>query len=193
MKTLVFATNNKNKLSEVQELLKEKFLIKSLEDIGCLDDIPETSDTLEGNALLKSQYVYKNYGVDCFSDDTGLEVKSLNMEPGVYSARYAGPQRNNEDNIDKLLKELSRKNNRIAQFRTAVFLIIDGEEHCFNGIAEGTIATKRKGEDGFGYDSVFTPDSYDRTFAEMSKDEKNSISHRGIAIRKLVTFLESSH
>lgn len=191
MKTLVFATNNSHKLTEVQSLLDGKFEVKGLKDIGCNEDIPETADTLEGNALLKSKFVYENFGFDCFSDDTGLEVKSLNMEPGVYSARYAGPQKNSEDNIQKLLKELSSKNNRLARFRTAVSLIIDGEEHLFEGIVNGTIAMQKSGESGFGYDPVFIPEDHEKTFAEMTKEEKNLISHRGLAIKKLVSFLEN--
>jgi len=191
MKTLVFATNNSHKLAEVQELLKDKYLIKGLADIGCIEDIPETADTLEGNASLKSKYVWKNYKMSCFSDDTGLEVKALNMEPGVYSARYAGPQKNSEDNIDKLLKELSTRNNRIARFRTAVSLIMEGEEHIFEGQVEGVILPERRGEEGFGYDSVFKPDEANTTFAEMTSLEKNKISHRGRAIQKLVAFLEN--
>lgn len=191
MKTLVFATNNPNKLEEVQTLLKDKFVIKGLKDIECHEDIPETADTLEGNASLKSKYVFETYGLDCFSDDTGLEVKALDMEPGVYSARYAGPQKNSEDNITKLLKQLANKNNRLARFRTVVSLILDGEEHLFEGIVNGTIAMQRKGESGFGYDPVFTPEDSDKTFAEMSQEAKNKISHRGLAIKKLVTFLEN--
>ncbi len=191
MKTLVFATNNPNKLEEVQTLLKNKFVIKGLKDIECHEDIPETADTLEGNASLKSKYVFETYGLNCFSDDTGLEVKALDMEPGVYSARYAGPQKNSEHNITKLLKQLANKNNRLARFRTVVSLIIDGEEHLFEGIINGTIAMQRKGESGFGYDSVFTPENSDKTFAEMSQEAKNKISHRGLAIKKLVSFLEN--
>lgn len=191
MKTLVFATNNEHKLSEVKNLLKDKFLVKGLKEIGCTEDIPETSDTLEGNAVLKSKYVWENYNLSCFSDDTGLEVKALNMEPGVYSARYAGPQKSSDDNIDKLLKELSTKNNRIARFRTAVSLILDGEEHLFEGQVEGVIMHERKGEGGFGYDPVFKPDESEVTFAEMDSKEKNKISHRGRAIQKLVAFLEN--
>ena len=191
METLVFATNNEHKLEEVRTLLKDKYIIKGLADIGCLDDIPETSDTLEGNARLKAQFVYKNYKLSCFSDDTGLEVKSLNMEPGVYSARYAGPQRKSEDNMAKLLKELSTKNNRIAQFRTAVCLILNGEEHNFEGKVEGIILTQREGEEGFGYDPIFKADEAEVSFAEMTSQEKNKISHRGRAIKKLVSFLEN--
>jgi len=172
-------------------MLEGVYEVRGLEEIGCLEEIPETSDTLEGNALLKSSYVYKNYGYDCFSDDTGLEVKALNMEPGVYSARYAGPQKNSDDNMDKLLKVLSSKNNRIARFRTVVSLILDGEEHIFEGIVDGTIALEKVGEDGFGYDPVFTPEGDSKTFAQMTKEEKNKISHRGQAIKKLVSFLEN--
>jgi XTP/dITP diphosphohydrolase len=192
METLVFATNNEHKLTEVRSLLKDKYIIKGLSDIGCEENIPETSDTLEGNAKLKAKFVSDNYGLSCFSDDTGLEVKSLNMEPGVYSARYAGPQRNSNDNITKLLKELSIRNNRLAQFRTAVCLIINGEEHNFEGKVEGVILTKRTGEGGFGYDSIFKPDEAEISFAQMTSEQKNKISHRGRAIQKLVTFLENN-
>lgn len=191
METLVFATNNEHKLDEVRSLLKDKYLIKGLSEIGCKVDIPETSDTLEGNAKLKAKFVYENYGLSCFSDDTGLEVKSLNMEPGVYSARYAGPQRNSDDNMAKLLKELSIGNNRLAQFRTAVCLIINGEEHNFEGKVEGVILTQKTGEEGFGYDPIFKPNEADVSFAQMTSAEKNRISHRGRAIQKLVTFLEN--
>ncbi|MFK7756764.1 MAG: non-canonical purine NTP diphosphatase [Flavobacteriales bacterium] len=191
MKTLVFCTHNSHKLTEVKSLLSDDYNIKGLIDIGCLDEIPETSDTLEGNAKLKSSYVKVNFNLDCFSDDTGLEVKSLNMEPGVFSARYAGPQRSSEDNVAKLLKELSTRNNRIARFRTAISLIIGNEHHLFDGIVNGTIATSPRGEGGFGYDSVFIPEGYNTTFAEMTHHEKNEISHRGLAVQKLVAFLSA--
>ena len=186
METLVFATNNEHKLDEVRSLLKDKYLIKGLSEIGCKVDIPETSDTLEGNAKLKAKFVYENYGLSCFSDDTGLEVKSLNMEPGVYSARYAGPQRNSDDNMAKLLKELSIRNNRLAQFRTAVCLIINGEEHNFEGKVEGVILTQKTGEEGFGYDPIFQPDGYKISFGEMNPDAKHTISHRADAFRQLL-------
>jgi len=191
MQTLVFCTHNTNKLTEVKSLLSNLYEIKGLAEIGCNNDIAETSYTLEGNALLKSRYVKETYGVDCFSDDTGLEVKSLNMEPGVFSARYAGPQKNNSDNISKLLKELSTKNNRLARFRTAISLLIGDEEHLFEGIINGMIATEPRGNKGFGYDSVFIPEGYEHTFAEMSPFQKNEISHRGLAIKELVNFLSA--
>ncbi len=186
---LVFATNNEHKIKEIREMLSEKFILVSLDQIGCSDDIPETSDTIEGNASQKARYIYEKYGLNCFADDTGLEVEALNMEPGIYSARYAGPQRNSEDNIDKLINELDKIKNRKARFRTVISLIIDGKETLFEGIVNGNILEERKGKKGFGYDPIFQPEGYNLSFAEMDLNEKNKISHRGRAIEKLISFL----
>jgi len=172
-------------------MLGNAFELLSLEDIGCFDDIPETADTLEGNALQKAHYVKKKFGHDVFADDTGLEVEALGGAPGVYSARYAGEQKNSEDNIDKLLRELEGKPNRKAQFRTSIALIIGEKEWLFDGIAKGEITNARSGASGFGYDPVFLPTEATQTFAEMSSEEKNRISHRGKAIEKLVEFLST--
>lgn len=186
---LVFATNNEHKINEIREMLSDKFILESLDQIGCNDDIPETSDTIEGNASQKANYIYLKYGLNCFADDTGLEVEALDMAPGIYSARYAGPQRNSEDNIDKLLSELDKIKNRKARFRTVISLIIDGKETLFEGIVNGNIIEERKGKKGFGYDPVFQPEGYNLSFAEMDLKEKNKISHRGRAIAKLTNFL----
>ena len=189
MKTLVFATNNLHKLEEVRDILGGSFRIASLKEIGCIDDIPETADTLEGNALQKARYVKEKFGYDCFADDTGLEVEALGGAPGVFSARYAGPGHDSEANMRKLLKELEGKTNRQAQFRTVVALLLDGEEYTFEGIVRGTILTERRGTAGFGYDPVFVPEGYAETFAEMGSEEKNRISHRARAVQKLADFL----
>ena len=189
MKTLVFATNNLHKLEEVRDILGGSFRIASLKEIGCTDDIPETADTLEGNALQKASYVKDKFGYDCFADDTGLEVEALGGAPGVFSARYAGPGHDSEANMRKLLKELEGKTNRQAQFRTVVALLLDGEEYTFEGIVRGTILTERRGTAGFGYDPVFVPEGYAETFAEMGSEEKNRISHRARAVQKLADFL----
>ena len=186
---LVFATNNQHKLSEIQNMLGTKFQILSLADINCQDEIPEDHETLEENASQKAQYIYEKFGVNCFADDTGLEVKSLNNEPGVYSARYAGSSRSSEDNMRKVLQKLEGIDEREARFRTVISLIIDGEETQFEGIVNGDILLEEKGKDGFGYDPIFQPKLYDVSFAEMSLDEKNKISHRGNAVRKLVEYL----
>lgn len=189
MKQLVFATNNSHKVDEVKNKLGGLFEIKTLSEIGCVEDIPETSDTLRGNAGQKSHYLYDRFHCDCFADDTGLEVEALNGAPGVYSARYAGPGKDSEANIDKLLSELQGKENRRARFRTVISLILDGEEYTFEGIVNGTILTERHGSHGFGYDPVFQPDGYNCSFAELSMEEKNKISHRGRAIEQLIRFL----
>ncbi|MBP7506698.1 MAG: non-canonical purine NTP diphosphatase [Prolixibacteraceae bacterium] len=186
---LVFATNNEHKINEIREMLSDKFILVSLDQIGCYDDIPETSETIEENASQKARYIYDKYGLNCFADDTGLEVEALNMEPGIYSARYAGPQRSSEDNIDKLISELDKIKNRKARFRTVISLIIDGKESLFEGIVNGSILKERKGKKGFGYDPVFQPEGYSLSFAEMDLNEKNKISHRGQAIAKLTSFL----
>jgi len=188
---IVFATNNVNKLKEVQAMLPEHIKILSLKDINCLEDIPETADTLEGNAILKADHVTKNYGYNCFADDTGLEVVSLNNEPGVYSARYAGKENNSENNMQKLLDNLKDKTNRKAQFRTAVSLNLNGQQTIFEGICKGEILSKKQGSAGFGYDPIFKPDNYTVSFAEMDMNTKGKISHRGLAIEKLVTYLNS--
>ncbi|GAB3527775.1 non-canonical purine NTP diphosphatase [Pontibacter brevis] len=191
MKQLCFATNNKHKLAEVSQMLEGKYKLLSLQDIGCHEELPEEQDTLEGNSRQKAEYVWQNYKVSCFADDTGLEVEALNGAPGVYSARYAGLQRSDSDNIQLLLQNLEPHGNRKARFRTSVTLILDGQEHQFEGTVEGTISKEWKGDKGFGYDPVFVPDGYDRTFAEMSAAEKNAISHRGRAVQQLVAFLKA--
>ena len=189
MREIVFATNNLHKLSEIREILKSQFQILSLNDIGFNEDIPETATTLEGNALLKSGFIYKKFGKDCFADDTGLEVEVLNGRPGVYSARYAGIENDADKNTAKLLNELKNTCNRNAQFRTVISLIIGGKEHQFEGIVKGKIAKAKSGTKGFGYDPVFIPEGSEKTFAEMSPIEKNKISHRALATQKLLTFL----
>jgi len=188
MKKIVFATNNKNKLAEVRALIPD-WEIVSLQDIGCYEDIPETADTLEGNAHIKADYVTEKYGLDCFADDTGLEVTALNGEPGVYSARYAGEPANSENNIAKILKNLEDKTNKEAQFRTVIALNLTGKKYEFEGICQGKMLNKKQGECGFGYDPIFQPKGFDISFAEMSQDQKGAISHRGKAVTKLINFL----
>lgn len=189
---LVFATNNAHKLEEVAAILGDQVELLSLNDIGCQADIPETAETLEGNALLKSSYIYKNYHLDCFADDTGLEVETLNGAPGVYSARYAGGEGHDaQANMLKLLHELDGKENRKAQFRTAISLILDGKEYFFEGVIKGEIIKEKRGDSGFGYDPIFKPEGYDQTFAELGNDIKNQISHRALAVQKLCEFLQS--
>lgn len=186
---LVFASNNPNKIKEIQSLLPSQITILSLEDIGCVEEIPETAYTLEGNAMLKANHVTEKYGYSCFADDTGLLVDALNGEPGVYSARYAGEQKNAEDNMAKLLKKLDNTENRKAHFKTVICLNINGKQHLFEGMVKGKIIHEKRGSEGFGYDPVFIPDGYTKTFAEMSLEEKSIISHRGLAVEKLVAFL----
>ena len=188
---IVFASNNKNKILEIQSMLPNSIQIVSLESIGCLEEIPETSETIEGNAILKANYVTQNYGFDCFADDTGLEVEALNGEPGVYSARYAGEQRNADDNMNKLLNELADKTNRTAQFKTVIALNLNGKQYLFEGIASGEIIKDKIGLGGFGYDPIFKPANYDETFAQLSLDIKNEISHRGKATKALLEFLQN--
>lgn len=188
-KKLVFATNNLHKLNEVSTILENKIELLSLNDINCHIDIPETSNTLEGNALLKAQYIYSNYKLNCFADDTGLEVEALNGEPGVYSARYAGDIHNSEANMLKLLHNMENKKNRQAQFRTVISLILDETEYQFEGIIKGKIITEKRGSSGFGYDPIFIPEGYDKTFAELGDEIKNKISHRAQAVNKLCKFL----
>ena len=187
---LVFATNNRHKLQEVSAMLGNGFELLSLSDIGCTVDIPETSDTLSGNALQKARYVKEHFGIDCFADDTGLEVKALNGAPGVHSARYAGDH-DSEANITRLLNELNDMTDRTARFRTVIALLTDDKEYLFEGIVNGRIAEEREGSEGFGYDPVFVPDGYSLSFAQLGNDVKNTISHRARAVGKLVEFLNS--
>ena len=188
---IVFATNNPNKLKEIQSLIPREIEIISLKEIGCNEDIPETGDTLEANAFQKAHYIKDNFNYDCFADDTGLEIDELNGDPGVYSARYAGPERNANANMNKVLNELKGKKNRKAQFRTAIALILKGEEHLFEGKVEGYISKDKQGNEGFGYDPIFIPENNIRSFAQMSMQEKGAISHRGRAVKKLVTYLNN--
>ncbi len=190
---LVFATNNLNKLKEVQQLLHNSIEILSLSDINCFDEVAETETTLQGNAKLKANYITNNFGYNCFADDTGLEVESLEGKPGVYSARFAGEPRSSERNMQKLLADLKGKTNRNAQFRTAICLNIDNKQFIFEGICKGEILKEKKGGKGFGYDPVFAPKGFNTSFAEMSAEEKNKISHRGIAIQQLVKFLKENY
>ena len=190
---LVFATNNKHKLEEVRAIFGNRIEVLSLNDINCHDDITETADTLEGNALIKARYIYEKFGVDCFADDTGLEVEALNGEPGVYSARYAGEDCNPEANMHKLLHNLTGKNDRDAQFRTVIALIIKGEEKLFNGIVKGTISNEKMGEAGFGYDPIFIPEGFSESFAQMTSEMKNSISHRYRATEELSNYLKEQY
>jgi len=189
MTNLVFATNNLHKVDEVKHKLNGLFSIQTLQEIGCHEDIPETADTLEGNAIQKARYLYEKYGCDCFADDTGLEVEALNNAPGVYSARYAGEAKNPDANMEKLLNELSGQTNRKARFRTVIALILDDKEYLFEGTINGQILGKRQGNEGFGYDPIFLPDGYGKSFAQLSMAEKNAISHRGRAVEKLLVFL----
>ena len=188
---IVFASNNKNKILEIQSMLPESIQIVSLESIGCFEEIPETADTIEGNAILKANFVTQKYGFDCFADDTGLEVDSLDGQPGVYSARYAGEQRNADDNMNKLMGELLDKSNRNAQFKTVIALNFEGKQYLFTGIASGEITSEKMGTGGFGYDPIFKPSGYENTFAEISLEVKNEISHRGKATKALLEFLQN--
>ena len=189
---LVFATNNAHKLEEISAILGDKVEILSLKDIHCQVDIPETADTLEGNSLLKAQYIREHYGMDCFADDTGLEVEALNGAPGVYSARYAGGEgHDSEANMRRLLKELEEEENRKARFRTVIALILNGEVHQFEGTVEGHILREKRGSSGFGYDPVFVPEGYTESFAELGEEIKNQISHRARAVQKLAEFLKT--
>jgi XTP/dITP diphosphohydrolase len=187
---LVFATNNAHKLDEIRAILGNKIEILSLNDINCHDEIPETADTLEGNALQKAMYIKEHYGYDCFADDTGLEVSALGGAPGVHTARYAeNTDHDSEANMNKLLKELEGKNDRSAQFRTVIALLLNGEQHLFEGIVKGDILTEKRGSEGFGYDPVFSPEQYSESFAELGAEVKNKISHRARAVAKLVEYL----
>jgi XTP/dITP diphosphohydrolase len=187
---LVFATNNKHKLEELQAILGDHFTLLSLKDIECFDEIPEEQPTLEGNASQKAYYIYDKFGMNCFADDTGLEIEALNGEPGVFSARYAGEDKNSEANMNKVLDKLAKINEREARFRTVISLVIDGEEKQFEGIVNGEILKEKRGDSGFGYDPIFKPKGFDQSFAEMGLDDKNKISHRGRAVQKLVDYLK---
>lgn len=187
---LVFATHNQHKLEELKKLMPQSVKLLSLNDIGQLDEIPETGDTIEHNASIKAWFVYDKYGKNCFADDTGLEVAALNNEPGVYSARYAGKEKDAKKNMDKLLSKLNAKHSREARFKTVISLIVDGKEHLFEGLVEGEIEHEPKGEKGFGYDPVFRPKGFDKTFAQLDMTVKNKISHMGKAVEKLVEFLK---
>jgi XTP/dITP diphosphohydrolase len=189
---IVFATNNANKILEIQSMLPESIEIISLESIGCHEEIPETADTIEENAIMKANYVTEKYGYDCFADDTGLEVDELNGEPGVFSARYAGEQRSAEDNMTLLLSNLEDKTNRKAQFKTVITLNLKGKQYLFTGIARGEITLERSGNQGFGYDPIFRPDGYQETFAQLPLETKNKISHRGKATVELIAFLANN-
>ena len=188
---LVFATNNKHKLDELQAILGNSIKLLSLKDIGCDEDIPEEQETLEGNAAQKSFYIYNKFGYNCFADDTGLEIEALNGEPGVYSARYAGEEKSAEANMDKVLNRLFKINNRNARFRTVISLVINGVETQFEGVVDGRILDEKRGISGFGYDPIFQPDGFEKTFAEMDLTAKNKISHRGRAVEKLIQYLKS--
>lgn len=189
MREIVFATNNKHKLSEIRDITRGKIKILSLNDINCFEDIPETGETLEENALIKARFVKEKYGFDCFADDTGLEVDVLGGAPGVYSSRYAGEACRPEDNMRKLIREMRNADNRSARFRTVIALLLNGEKHFFEGIINGEIIEEKRGGSGFGYDPIFVPDGYDETFAELGDEIKNAISHRAIATQKLIGFL----
>jgi len=190
MKSLVFATNNRHKLDEIRTILMDTVQIKSLGDIGCFDEIPEEQDTIEGNAAQKAQYIYNKFGLDCFADDTGLEIEALNGEPGVYSARYAGENCTFEDNIIRVLDKMKGIRNRKAKFRTVIALVQRGNVNFFEGFISGEITEEKRGNHGFGYDPVFIPDQFDHTFAEMSPTEKNAISHRALAVKELYKYLK---
>ena len=190
MKKLVFATNNKHKLDEVRAILEPEFSIVSLAELNCTEDIPETADTLDGNALIKAQYIHDKFGLDCFADDTGLEVDALNGEPGVYSARYAGEDHNAQNNMCKVLAMLGENKNRSAKFRTVIALIQGDQTTYFEGRINGNITVQPRGASGFGYDPIFVPENYVSTFAQLSAEEKNQISHRALAVKKLVNYLQ---
>ena len=186
---LIFATSNQNKVLEIQKILPKKFNIKSLKDLNYFEDVPENETTIEGNAIFKAKYIYEKFNINVFADDTGLEVEALNGEPGVHSARYAGTRRNSEKNIKKLLKNLKNIKNRNARFKTVIALIIDNKLHIFSGIVEGYILDSPKGNNGFGYDPIFCPNGFDKSFAELTLKEKNLISHRSLAMKKLIDFI----
>ncbi len=187
---IVFASANDNKINEIRQMLPNDIEILGLHDIGCYDEIPETASTIEGNAILKADYISSKFGFNCFADDTGLEIPALNNEPGVFSARYAGEAKSADANMDKVLQKLSQNLNRIAHFKTVIALNLDGKQHLFTGIANGSITLEKSGDGGFGYDPIFIPDSYNQTFAQLSTSEKAIVSHRGKAVRELVAFLK---
>ena len=186
---LIFATSNQNKVLEIQKILPKKFNIRSLKDLNYFEDVPENETTIEGNAIFKAKYIYEKFNINVFADDTGLEVEALNGEPGVHSARYAGTTRNSEKNIKKLLKNLKNIKNRNARFKTVIALIIDNKLQMFSGIVEGYILDSPKGNNGFGYDPIFCPNGFDKSFAELTLKEKNLISHRSFAMKKLIDFI----
>lgn len=190
---LVFATHNAHKIKEIKPLLPDAFTLLSLEDIGCEEEILETANTIAGNALIKASYIKKNYGLDCFADDTGLEVKALDGAPGVHSARYAGTKKSDEANMGKLLKHLKNKKDRTAQFKTVVALALGNRQKTFTGICKGEILTEKRGKNGFGYDPIFQPKGYKESFAQMAQEEKNKISHRSKAINKLMNYLDEEN
>lgn len=193
MRKIVFATNNDHKLRELQQILNGEFELLSLNEIGCQEEIPETGTTLEFNAAQKARYIWDKYHLDCFADDTGLEIRALDNEPGVYSARYAGESKSSEANIEKVLEKMKGVKDRSARFRCVFSLIMNEKETQFEGIVEGEILHEKEGEGGFGYDPIFRPLGYDQSFASLSAEEKNSISHRGRAVKKLVDFLKIHH
>nr|WP_317632102.1 non-canonical purine NTP diphosphatase [uncultured Flavobacterium sp.] len=193
MKKIVFASHNKNKVEEMKSLLKDLYEVISLTDIGCFDDIEETEPTIEGNAQLKANYITSKYNIDCFADDSGLLIDALNGAPGVYSARYAGEPKNDKNNLELVLKNLENHSNRKAHFKTVIALNLKGKHYLFEGSINGKITEQPKGENGFGYDPIFIANDLDKTFAEMDLQEKSKISHRGIAIQKLISFLETYH
>lgn len=191
MSTIVFATANPNKVREIQAQMGDKYKFQSLTDIGCTEDVPETRDTIIGNALQKAEYVHENYQVNCFAEDTGLMIDALNGAPGVYSARYAGPARDSKANVAKVLKELTGVENRAAHFKTVIALILDGETHTFEGVIHGKIIAAPRGTGGFGYDPIFQPNGYEQTFAEMASEEKYKISHRALATANFMAFMQA--
>lgn len=193
MRELIFATHNRHKLAEAVALAGASIVVKGLTEIGCFEEIPETADSLLGNARIKAEFIYNKYGIDCFSDDTGLEIEALNGRPGVYSARYAGENCNFEDNLQKVMQEMQGQSNRNACFKTVIVLIINGEQHTFEGRIDGEIISQRLGTSGFGYDPIFRPTGFQQTFAEMNEETKNSISHRGQAMTKLMNFLKQQN
>lgn len=187
---LVFASSNSNKINEIKKLLPENIELLGLNDIECFDEIPETAETIEGNAILKADYITQKYGYNCFADDSGLEINALGGKPGVYSARYAGEPRDDNKNIDKVLAELENQSDRRANFKTVICLNLNGHQYLFTGIIDGNITQERKGINGFGYDPIFVPDGYDETFAQMAFEEKNQISHRAKAVMQMIDFFE---
>lgn len=189
---LVFATANKNKIKEIQQVLPDTIRLLGLDDVGVTEEIPETQPTIEGNATQKAMYIYNNYHVNCFADDTGLEIEALDNRPGVFSARYAGEAKNADDNMNKILAEMQGITNRKARFKTIISLVIEGKEEQFEGIVNGTIITEKRGTKGFGYDPIFVPNNEERSFAEMELSEKNKLSHRAIAVNKLVEYLNKN-